>query len=124
MKHLISVLIMLGGVGCAAFYLRRLPEVSDPTMRALVANRPWRRLGAAICLVLAIMFVLGIYFVDMPHRAGLFAIYWMIMLALVLWLCYLAIKDIVHTRRIIADWRDADRQRPSETISPTGRQEP
>ena len=102
-----SILILLSGVGCAVFYFRKPPKISDPITHALLSNRPWRRLGAAICLVLAVMFVLGVYLVDVPDRPRAYAAYWAVMLVLVMWLGSLAIKDILHTRRIIATWRDA-----------------
>lgn len=102
-------------------------------MKMIRGNRPWRRVGAAICLVLAIMFVLGVYLVDIPQRPWAYAAFWLVMVVLVIWLCILAAKDILYTRQVIAKWRaerktlrDARRARAgdgSHSVSHTGSQE-
>ncbi len=51
------------------------------------------------------MFVLGVYVVDVPDYPRAYAAYWLVMMILVVWLCVLAIKDMLHTRRMIAEWR-------------------
>lgn len=104
-----SILILLGGVACAWLYLGKPPVSPDDTSRfaALAADRPWRRLGAAICLLLSIMFVVGLYAVDVPANPKAYAAFWLIIMVLVLWLCVLAIKDVLHTRRILQEWRQA-----------------
>jgi hypothetical protein len=71
----------------------------------LLGERPWRRLGAGIAMVLALMFVAGVYVVDIPDRPRPYAIYWIIMLGLVVWLCALALKDALHTRRTYRRWQ-------------------
>lgn len=140
MKLLMSILILAGGVACAWFYLRKpaakppLRSVSeDSPVKMIRGNRPWRRVGAAICLVLAIMFVLGVYLVDIPQRPRAYAAFWLVMVVLVIWLCILAAKDILYTRQVIAKWRaerktlrDARRARAgdgSHSVSHTGSQE-
>ncbi len=109
MQLIASILILLGGIACAWFYLGRPPVSPDETSRfaTLVADRPWRRVGAAICLLLSIMFVVGLYAVDVPANPKAYAAFWLIIMLLVLWLCVLAVKDVLHTRRLINEWRRA-----------------
>jgi len=64
--------------------------------------------GVGICAVLAVMFVIGDYVFDVAtavRRPVLFTTYWLIIMALVAWLCYLAVRDIAHTRRMLAIWK-------------------
>ena len=116
LKLLICILILLGGLTCSWLYLRKpvmkpLPESlpEDSPLRMIRADRPWRRVGAAICLILSIMFVLGVYLVDIPEHPRTYAAFWLVMMLLVVWLCVLAIKDVLYTRQIIAKWRAAQR---------------
>lgn len=71
----------------------------------MLGERPWRRLGAGIAVVMAVMFVAGVYVVDIPDKPLPYAIYWIIMLALVVWMCLLAVQDALHTRRTLRRWR-------------------
>ena len=99
-------LIVLGvAVGLVVVYFRRTPPDHQRRGDALDGFRPWRRLGAAICLVLAVMFVCGVYLMDVRTPPRVFAAYWLVMLVLVLWLCALAVKDVLHTRRMLLAWR-------------------
>jgi amino acid permease len=99
-------LIVLGvAVGLAVVYFRRTPQDHQRRVDALGGFRPWRRLGAAICLVLAAMFVCGVYLMDARTPSRVFAAYWLVMLVLVVWLCALAVKDVLHTRRMLLTWR-------------------
>ena len=62
-------------------------------------------MGAAICLLLAVMFVIGVYAVDIPARPVPYAIYWIIILGLVVWLFALAVRDVMYTRQLVQRWR-------------------
>ncbi len=109
MQHVLSIFILLAGAAFAWFYLRKppAPQSDNPTIAALLADRPWRRIGAAICLLLSVMFVVGLYAVDVPASPKAYAAFWLIIMVLVLWLCVLAIKDVLHTRRIVNEGRAA-----------------
>ena len=99
-------MIVLGvAVALAVVYFRRTPPGQENRRGVLGGSRPWRRLGAAICLVLAIMFVGGLYLMDARTSPRAFAAYWLVMLVLALWLCALAIKDVLYTRRMLIAWR-------------------
>ena len=50
------------------------------------------------------MFVLGVYLVDVPDRPRAYAAYWIIMMGLVVWLCGLAVRDMLYTRRLLREW--------------------
>ena len=92
------------GLFCAAGYwagerrrlqqggVRRNPLLADP--------RPWRGVGAAIVALLAVMFFLGINFATPRASPRAYALFWLMMLLLLLWLCSLAWVDIRHTRRL------------------------
>ena len=104
-KLLLSVAVLVTGFTCAWFYLRR-PAIRPacPT-HPFAGERPWRRVGAAICLLLSVMFVVGVYAVDIPDRPVPYAVYWIIMLGLVVWLFALAVRDVMYTRELIQRWR-------------------
>ncbi|MBI4716887.1 MAG: hypothetical protein HY763_03715 [Planctomycetes bacterium] len=93
--------ILATGVGVAGYYAWKQAAGGRGAVGPLDGDRPWRRLGAGICLVLAVMFVLGVYVVDIPDRPRVYATYWLVMLLLVMWLCVLATKDIWYTRELI-----------------------
>ena len=117
MKILFSIIVLSVGLLCAAVYLRK-PRVTGSSRAARIAgDRPWRRLGAAICLVLSIMFVLGLHFLDGDTSPKAYIVYWLIILLLVLWLCGVAFKDLMYTRRLIMRLRnelsDLDRRTQS-----------
>ena len=116
LKLLFSLGILVAGAALAWFYVRKPSIPHDARARVLGGRRPWRRLGGAICLLLAVMFVLGVYVVDVPDNPRVYLAYWTVMMGLVLWLCVLATKDIFYTRRIIARRRDG-KARPSESRS-------
>jgi len=61
--------------------------------------RPWRVVGATICLVLGLMFVIGVLLLDSRTAPGLYALYWSVMLVLVVWVALLAFKDVAFTLR-------------------------
>jgi hypothetical protein len=104
LKFLLSAFILLTGCACAWRYWR-MPERCGGSS-PLRGHRPWRRVGAGICLVLAIMFVAGANLVDIPDHPRMYGAFWIVMLLLLLWLCGLALKDIHYTRRLLHEWRD------------------
>lgn len=92
-----SIVVLTLGAGVAIGYLRGPFADVDPASRA--GGRPWRKLGAAICVVVAVMFVAGVYLLDGKPPRHIFLAYWILILVLVMWLCGLALKDLLHTRR-------------------------
>jgi hypothetical protein len=119
-----SILILAGGLACAWVYLRKPPVPENPALRMLRGDRPWRRVGAAICLLLSVMFVLGVYLVDIPQRPRTYAAFWLVMMLLVVWLCMLAIKDMLYTRKMLAKWREARDSllRPQDAARPASKE--
>ncbi len=114
-----SFLLIAFSAICAWCYLIK-PRTGDASHdSARVDDRPWRRVGAAICLVVSVMFVLGVYLVDVPAHPRAYAAYWAILMGLTLWLCVLAVKDMLYTRRMIDRWR-AGRRRTGPTSSASG----
>ncbi|MHC5108784.1 MAG: hypothetical protein ACYTHJ_02765 [Planctomycetota bacterium] len=114
MKSLLSIIVLVTGVSIAWKYLRFRPDPNTRGSRTQpgvigVSDRPWRRLGAAICLTTAVMFVLGIYLINPERNPAAVATYWLVILLLVVWLCLLAVKDMLHTRRELEKWRDERR---------------
>lgn len=118
MKLLMSILVLAAGLAVGWFYLRR-PPVDLASRRSPAADeRPWRRVGAGICVVLAIMFVAGLYLLDEDRKPGAYVAYWLIMMLLVLWLCLLVLRDLLYTRQMIARWKkDVD---AGQSHEPTG----
>lgn len=105
LKTAISVLILVVGLGCAWWSLNAPKRFALAERSALGGNRPWRRLGAVLCVLLSIMFVVGAHAIDVPDRWRSYAAFWILMLILLLWLCGLALRDLWHTRRLLADHR-------------------
>lgn len=106
----ITVVILVTGLGSGWVYLRGSwlgPRRSGSAVHrhgTLGEHRPWRQLGAAIFLLVSIMFVLGVALVDIPDHPRAYASYWAVLLALVVWLCGLAIKDVRYTHQQLARW--------------------
>jgi len=101
MKLVILVVIVCVGLLVTWLYLWK----PVPIPAALGGPRPWRRLGAAICLVMAVMFVVGVEFLDEYRTPRVGLAYWCVILMLALWVCLLAWKDMRYTRRILAQRR-------------------
>ena len=104
LKLLVSAFILSMGFVWTWLYLRKLTP-ARASAPSLGGARPRRRLGAAICFVLSIMFVLGAHLVDVPDHPRVYAAYWVVMLVLLLWLCMLALKDVRYTRRVLNNRR-------------------
>lgn len=105
LQILFSVVVLAFGAICATIYLRKPPAKDGPSKHRNRDERPWRRIGAAICLLVSVMFVVGVYTVDTPDHPRVYAAFWAVIMGLVLWLCGLAIKDLRYTNRKIAEWR-------------------
>lgn len=95
-----SALLVLAVVALAPMNLR-----GPAGRRVIGGERPWRKLGLAICVVVAVMFVAGMMWLDEHRSVRSFAWYWIIILVLLLWLCGLAAYDLWYTRSVIARWR-------------------
>lgn len=93
-------------VACAWFSLGRAGASGGPHGSSDQDERPWRRVGAAICLLVSMMFALGLWLVDVPDHPRAYAAYWIIIMVLVMWLCGLAVKDVLFTRRKMHQWRE------------------
>lgn len=104
-KVLVCACVLLGGLGLAVRYWRQPRAMADSRFEELLGDRPWRRLGAGISVLLSVMFVVGVWVVDIPEKPVPYAAYWLIMLAMTMWLCVLAVKDAFHTRRVYDQWR-------------------
>ncbi len=104
-KVLVCGFVLLGGVGLGVRYWRRPGSCGDTRFDELLGDRPWRRVGAGLSVVLSVMFVVGVWVVDIPEKPVPYAAYWIIMLGLTVWLCVLAVKDAFHTRRVYDRWR-------------------
>lgn len=107
LKLLLTGGIVAAGLMLAWVYVRK-PNL-DSNVRSLTdcGQRPWRRIGGAICLLLAIMFPVGAFVVDIPDHPRAYAAYWVLIMALVLWLGVLAIKDVLYTREMMKRLRSA-----------------
>lgn len=103
MEELFCLLILVGGATFAALYLRGLPIRGESA--GSLDDRPWRKLGAVIAVLLSIMFVVGVQFLGTGGGPGTYLAYWLVMLVLVIWLCVLAIRDVMFTRRWIEERR-------------------
>ena len=121
LKFAVSIIVLLLGLGCGWYYLRGA-HGRDATLGGLSGQRPWRKLGAGICVLVAVMFVLGVYLVDIPDHPRAYALYWAVILGLLLWLCVLAVKDVKYTWRLLRE-RPRDATLPPDrptTTSPSG----
>ena len=106
MKILLSIVVLLLGLFVASSYLGKPLLSGSPGKGTIMGNRPWRKVGAAICLVLSIMFAAGLHLPDPPINPRAYTVYWIVMLILVFWLLLLAMKDVLHTRRRLFELRD------------------
>lgn len=105
LKLLYSVLLFATGLACGWFFLIRPTIRRQPDGTALPDDRPWRRVGAGVCLVLGIVFPLGIYRQDSFRSPHVFLAFWAIIIVLVFWLFVLAMRDLAHTRHLLQSRR-------------------
>ncbi len=68
----------------------------------LVQDRPWRRLGAAICGLVSVMFFVGFNFLDSKREPVTYLVFWIVVFLLIVWLCLLVGIDILRTQRLRA----------------------
>ena len=113
LKAIFCMLLVTFGVSCAFLYIRPSSITLADSKLARFYDRPWRRIGAAICLLVSVMFVLGVYLVDIPEHPKTYATFWLVIMVLVFWACGLAVKDVWYTHRIIK-CRSTDR--PSSAL--------
>ena len=94
MKLTVCAILLLSGLACGWIYLWRPVRARRAGVASVADERPWRRGGAGICVVLGIMFPLGAYLLDDRPPPKVYAAYWSVMMVLALWLCALALRDI------------------------------
>ena len=94
--------------GCL-LWARRSRRAHGPTRNAadpnpfLIQDRPWRRLGAAICGLVSVMFFVGVNFLDSKREPVTYLVFWIVVFLLILWLCLLVGIDILRTQRLRAE---------------------
>ncbi len=101
MKLTVCIILLAAGLACGWFYLVRPVQMRRAGLVPPADERPWRRVGAGICILLGVMFPLGAYLLDDHPRPKVYASYWSVMMVLVLWLCALALRDVAHKRKVI-----------------------
>lgn len=117
LELVVSIVVLAGGVGMALLYLRG-PKAQQAAGRTAIGGyRPWRRLGAAICLLISIMFVAGLYALNRDTPGKVFFAYWLILALLLMWLCALAVKDMAYTRKVLAAYRAGKIKLSGEPVS-------
>jgi phosphatidylglycerophosphate synthase len=119
-KLLLSLLILASGIAVGLTYFRTAAAKKRGAARSVGGHRPWRKLGAAICLVLAVMFVGGVYLMEPENSPKVYLAYWGIMLLLVVWLFALAFKDLLHTRRALLALRKEIKRARRASSNPHG----
>jgi phosphatidylglycerophosphate synthase len=119
-KLLLSLLILASGIAVGLTYFRAAAMKKRGAPGSVGGYRPWRKLGAAICLVLAVMFVGGVYLLEPKNSPKVFLTYWAIMLVLVVWLFALAFKDLLHTRRALLALRKEIKRARQSSSNPDG----
>ena len=119
-KVVFCAVVLMLGLGCAWRFVRPPTTIGGSHSHLLQVPRPWRQQGAAICLLLSVMFVLGVALVDIPDNPRAYAAYWLVILVLVAWLCVLAVRDLALTRQLMIKARAA--QRTAAQADRSGRQ--
>lgn len=105
MNLVLPIVVLLIAVIISLVYLAKPVSESKTKAFSIGGYRPWRRVGAAICLLIAVMYIVGISRLNAEASPRTFILYWITILLLVLWLCALALKDLLYTRATIARWR-------------------
>jgi hypothetical protein len=59
-----------------------------------------RRLGLAVMGLVAAMFCLGLAFLDPQAAPRSFLLFWLVVSILLVWLCWLAVSDVLMTWRL------------------------
>jgi len=105
LKLACCIILFAVGVACGWHYFLRpiLRDVGEGVTTS--TERPWRRVGAGICLVLGVMFPLGVYRLDALATPRVFLAYWGVIVILVCWLCVVALRDLAHTRHVLQSRR-------------------
>lgn len=111
----VVMMVLLAAMSVAPMNLRNAAR--NP---GIGGERPWRKLGLAVCGVVGVMFVAGLVWLDEHRSARSFAWYWIIILVLLLWLCGLAAYDLWYTRRVIARWRAGTGTLDGDSVSRGG----
>ncbi|MFQ5589846.1 MAG: hypothetical protein ACE5HE_01670 [Phycisphaerae bacterium] len=111
LKLVYTLGVLVAGGILAYCYLRKPAYRRDRRGDTVGGCRPWRQLGGAISLVLAVMFALGAYAVDVRNHPWASMVYWTAIMGMALWLCALAMKDIWYTREMVARRRSATSDR-------------
>ncbi|MCC7291949.1 MAG: hypothetical protein IT449_07810 [Phycisphaerales bacterium] len=109
MQELLSILIGLSGAA-AAIYAVNPRWFGVPLEGAGGGERPWRRLGAGICAVTSLMFLLGAALMKPRESPRAYLAFWAVLLGLVMWLIVLAFKDARHTLKRYLDERRGQRR--------------
>ncbi|MGB0714775.1 MAG: hypothetical protein ACPGXK_02795 [Phycisphaerae bacterium] len=94
MPILVSILITVSAVAILVIQMYR-PD----------ADRPWRRTAAVVCVLLAGMFLFGLYILHPRTHPAIVIPFITSMLLLVAFLFLLALRDMVHTRKLLKDLR-------------------
>jgi len=68
--------------------------------RALDRRGRRRRLGLAVMGLVGVMFCLGLAFLDPQAAPRSFLLFWLVVSILLLWLCWLAVSDVLMTWRL------------------------
>lgn len=116
---LFSAAGLFGSVWYIRRSLRRRAMLSRDRERqanaSLFVDRPGRRLGAAIVGFVSVMFFCGVNFLDVKAAPLTYMVFWCVMAVMLLWLCGLALADMLHTRRLLRQMYGAhDETRPRE----------
>ncbi len=121
---LVSGLFSVVGLLGAVWYIRqslrrrraiRLRDGDAGASAAMFVDRPGRRLAAAIVGLVSVMFFCGVNFLDAKAAPLTYMVFWCVMAVMLLWLCGLALADMLHTRRLVRQMYGAhDETRPRE----------
>ena len=92
---------LIGSVAYLVWWLRWRRGVESVSASPF-DRRPWRPVGAALCGLISIWMFVGLYALTWDNPIAL-ALYWLLLLLLIVWLCLLAARDLLYTRRKMAE---------------------